>query len=357
MKIAIDISQIVYKGSGVEVYTENLVRSIAELDNKNQYLLFGSSLRETTKLKVFCEEFSKYANFEYKLFNLPPSILNILWNRLHKFPIDKFIGRVDVLHTSDWLEPPSFAKKVTTIHDLVVYSNPDSVNKSIVETQRQKLFWVSKESNKVIAVSNSTREDIISYLKISDKKISVIYEAANDGFKKITDKDALTNIKNKYSLPEKFFLVVGANQERKNLKRILQAHSQINSYSLVIVGNVREQIASEKVLRLGFVPENDLPAIYSLASSLVYVPLYEGFGLPILEALNCGCQVVASNVSSLPEVGGDAVFYVEPLSIDDIADKMKLSLKSPKKNLDVQAAKFSWKITALKTINLYESLA
>lgn len=354
MKIAIDVSQVVFEGTGVATYTENLVKNIAAIDKKNHYLLFGSSLRRTKYLKNFCESFKKYPSFSFKIFKYPPSFLSLLWNKMHVFSIDKLIGKVDVLHTSDWLEPPSSAKKVTTIHDLVVFVTPESTPKSIIDTQLKKLSWVSRESKKVIAVSQSTKNDIAKYLKIDPSKISVIYEASN--FKEIRDIEILNKIKNKYNLPDKFFLVVGTSK-RKNLDNIIAAFNKFdNNYHLVITGRSNKH-ENKLIQEIGFIPEIELQAIYTLASALIYIPTYEGFGLPVLEALSCGCQVVASNVSSLPEVGGDAVFYADPYSIEDITKQMLQAIKYPKKNLLSQAAKFSWGKTAKQTINLYESLA
>lgn len=346
MKIAIDISQIVYQGTGVAVYTENLVTNIAKIDKKNDYLLFGSSLRKTKYLKSFCEEFNKYPNFSYKIFKYPLSFLSLLWNKMHVVSIDKFIGKVDVLHTSDWLEPPSSAKKITTIHDLVVFVDPQNTPQSIISTQLLKLSWVAKETDKIIAVSHSTKNDITKFLKIPEDKIKVIYEAASSIFKKP-----------KTRKPDKFFLVVGTSK-RKNLENIIAAFEKLNLKDTRLVITGRKLKHDNKLIsEIGFVEEKELAKLYSNALALIYVPTYEGFGLPVLEALSCGCQVVSSNVSSLPEVGGDAVFYTDPLSVEDIEKQMQNSVNYPKKNLLLQASKFSWEKTARETIQLYESLA
>lgn len=356
LKIAIDISQVVFKGTGVSTYTENLVKNIAEVDKKNHYILFGSSLRKFTELEKFCKNFRKYPNFEYKIFKFPISFLNILWNRLHVLNVENFIGKVDVLHTSDWIEPPSIGKKVTTIHDLVIFTNPESIEKNIVTTQKNKLKWVVKESNKIISVSNSTKNDIIKYLNINKDDIKVIYEAADEKFKKTNSKEI------SYNLPENFFLVVGASKDRKNVRRIIDAFNKLKlaNYRLVIIGGTNNNfILNQNIVWFDYIPEDDLPIFYSKAKALVFTPLYEGFGLPILEALKCGCQVVASSVSSLPEVGGEAAFYCDPYSVDDILEKMRLCVKNPKPIdlLSDQANKFSWEKTARLTVDLYESLA
>lgn len=346
MKIAIDISQIAYQGTGVAVYTENLVKNIAEIDKKNDYLLFGSSLRKSKYLKEFCEEFKKYPNYSYNIFKYPPSVLSLLWNKMHVFSIDKLIGKVDVLHTSDWLEPPSNAKKVTTIHDLIVFVDPKNTPESIISTQLKKLSWVTKETDKIIAVSKSTKNDIIKYLKIPSEKIEVIYEAASNTFKKTQSEKK-----------DKFFLVVGTSK-RKNLDNIIKAFEKLNLPDVHLTITGRSQKHDNKLIKeIGFVEEKELARLYSNALALIYIPTYEGFGLPVLEALSCGCQVVSSKVSSLPEVGGDAVFYADPYSIEDITKQIQNSINHPKKNLSLQTSKFSWEKTARQTIDLYESLA
>ena len=346
MKIAIDISQVAYIGTGVAAYTENLVKNISKIDKNNKYILFGSSLRNTKIIKDFCEEFKKYPNFSYKIFKFPPSFLSLLWNKMHVLPIENLIGKIDILHTSDWLEPPSRALKVTTIHDMVIFADPKNTPEEIVSTMIKKLSWVAKETKKIIAVSESTKKDIIKYLKVPQEKIEVIYEAASDIFKK-------TEI----AKSDKYFLVVGAGR-RKNLENIIAAFNLLNRKDIRLIITGRSMSHTNKLIKeIGFVEERELVNLYSGALALIYVPTYEGFGLPILEALKCGCQVVTSNVSSLPEVGGEAVFYCDPESKEDIADKIKLSIASPKKGLEIQANKFSWEKAALETVKLYESLS
>ena len=130
MKIAIDISQIVY-GTGVSTYTENLIKDLLKIDKDNEYLLFAGTLRRKQGvLKVFSQA---------RVFPIPPTLADVLWNRLHIFPIEKFIGDVDVLHTSDWSEPPSNAFKVTTVHDLYPFKFPRLVHPKILEVHKRKM--------------------------------------------------------------------------------------------------------------------------------------------------------------------------------------------------------------------------
>ena len=137
MKIGIDISQIIY-GTGVSTYTKNLVENLLQIDSSNEYILFGSSLRAKKKLKEYIAELSQFQNFESKLASIPPTLLEIIWNNLHVYPIEKLIGEVDVFHSSDWTQPkisnPN-TKKVTTIHDMVPYLFSSSLPKKIASNQ------------------------------------------------------------------------------------------------------------------------------------------------------------------------------------------------------------------------------
>lgn len=179
MKIGIDISQLVYEETGVAEYLSQLVKHLMIIDDKNTYVFFGSSLRKKHILERFAKQFD-YSNNRTKpiskLFSLPPALLNILWNKLHIFPIEWFIGDIDVFITSDWTEPPTQkAKKATILYDLVVYKYPGETAKSIINTQKLKLKWVKKESDIVFCISESTKKDAMEVLGIEEKRLQVIY--------------------------------------------------------------------------------------------------------------------------------------------------------------------------------------
>jgi len=173
MKIGIDISQIAYEGTGVEGYLKNLVESILKIDKKNEYILFFSSLRN---FKFQISNFKSNSNVQIKKFRLPPSILDLLWNRLHILPIEWLIGDVDIFIASDWTEPPVLrAKKATILYDLIVYKYPQETDKKIVEVQKRKLKWVKKESKIIFCISEATKKDAIEILGIKEERLKVIY--------------------------------------------------------------------------------------------------------------------------------------------------------------------------------------
>ena len=187
MKIGIDISQLAFENTGVANYLLNLVQNLIRLDRRNQYILFYSSMRKNLNSQIV--NFKSNPNVSIKQFKIPPTVLNIIWNKLHIMPIENFIGDVDVFITSDWTEPPSKrAKKATIIYDLIVYKYPEETHNqtefnpfkliifpNIVSSQKQKLKWVKKESDLIFTISASSKKDIEKILEIPGSKIKVIY--------------------------------------------------------------------------------------------------------------------------------------------------------------------------------------
>ncbi len=173
MKIGIDISQAAFGGTGVASYTKRLVEALLKIDSKNEYILFFSSLRR--KLKETGIVFQN-KNVQVRAFKIPPTILEFLWNKLHIFPIEWFIGKVDVFLSSDWTFPPTReAKKVTTLHDLVVFKDSASLDLKITKVQRRRLNLVKKEADLIICDSKTTKSDAMELLKIEDNRLRVIY--------------------------------------------------------------------------------------------------------------------------------------------------------------------------------------
>lgn len=170
MKIGIDISQTAYEKTGTAVYIKSLTEALLRIDKKNEYVLFFSSLRgKMPDIKI-------NSKTTIKQFRFPPLLLSFIWNKLHKFPIERFIGDVDVFITSDWTEPPTMrAKKTSIIYDLIVYRYPKETHEKIIKNQRAKLKWLKKEDDLVFCISESTKNDVSEILGIDKKKLKVIY--------------------------------------------------------------------------------------------------------------------------------------------------------------------------------------
>ncbi len=333
--IGMDISQLAHLG-GVSAYTQNLTQELSKI-KELEMVYFYSSLRNPYRGPLK----------NVKKYHLPPTFFEMLFNRWRTVGIEKFLGPLDVFHSSDWTEPKTKAKKVTTFHDVVPIKYPQWSHPKIVAVHKRRLRLVEREIDQVIAVSNSTKSDLISLSDIPEKKITVIYEGPTADFKP-QSRQNLENFKKKYNLPEKFVLAIGGVGERKNLARIKQA---AKDYNLVITGQTIPWLSKE-----------ELELLYGSAEVLVYASLYEGFGLPILDSFACGTAVITSNISSMPEVAGDGALYVDPMDVEDIKKNIKNAMEDKSLREDLikkgfeQVKKFSWQKAAKETAELYERL-
>lgn len=375
MKIAIDISQIVYEGTGVAKYTRELVNNLLSIDKENEYVLFGLSWGRRNILTEYHREIENLNNkVSSKFFPIPQSIANTFWNRWHLVNAETFIGKVDIFHSSDWIQPPIAAKKITTVHDLVVYKYPEASHPYIIETQKRRLAWVKKECHMILTDSYATKNDLIKILHFDSDIIDVIYPGIGNEYRPVNEEEK-KRIRQKYNLLDDYILTVGTIEPRKNLKAVLSAFERFLHHPLiaskkqpiemVIVGKTGwgEGIKATKYIhQLGFVQQEDLPGLYSGATFFIYPSLYEGFGFPVIEAMACGTPVITSNRGSLEEITKDAAVIAEIEMPEDIAIRMtqlnvddnlrKDLVKKGKEN----AARFTWKKTAEQVIAAYEKL-
>lgn len=360
MKIGIDISQVIYK-TGVSQYTERLVSGLLAQNSGDEFVFLAGTLRQKKAFEHYLLSLSKFQNHVSKIVPwLPPTITDLLWNKLHVGSIERFIGSVDVFHSSDWAQPPGEAKMVTTVHDLSPILYPEYTSKKVAEVHKRRLFWVQKEVDLIIAPSQATKSDLIK-LGFDPARIHVVYEAAN--YKKASEKQ-VEEIKKKYRITEDYALAVGVHP-RKNTLRIIKAFENATAgkdMKLVLVGH--PTLTMNKQLRnLRFTGKVDsdaeMDALYTGANVLIYPSLYEGFGIPILDAFVCETPVVTSNISSMVEVAGDAAVLVDPLSDESIAEGIRKALRSPKTYISQgikRAAKFSWEKMVSETFTLYKSI-
>lgn len=328
MKIGIYARGLSEKTGGVKEYIKSMTQAVIDnIDINNQLFIFHNLKEEYFKSKKenVKEIILKSNNKIFCDFFLGPKIMNKLNLDVVWFPKNVI---------------PYFVKaeKVLTIHDLA-YFLPKLKAYPFFDTLYMRFMIKNscKRANRIIAISNNTRRDIVSLLKINPQKIDVVYEAADKKYKELKDKNELTKVKVKYNLPDKFILYTGGLTPRKNIEKLLMAFSKVNTdYYLVLTGpknrklNLQEidKKLRDKIKRLGFIPDEEMPYLYNLADIFMYPSLYEGFGLPILEAQACGCPVIASNVSSIPEVGRDSVLYIDPYKTRDIGDKIMMLVKN-----------------------------
>lgn len=328
MKIAIDASQIVY-GTGVSVYTKNLIQSLLQIDQNNDYLLLGGSIRRIKELrKEIRKLINDRKNAKELLLPISPTLADFIFNRMSFMNIDTIIGKYDVFHSSDWVQPATNAYKVTTIHDLVPILYPKLIHPRIVSVHRRRLARVQKYADKIIVPSNTTKEDLINY-GFNQEKIVTIPEAVDTDLKKPTIKEILKT-KKRYRIIGNYLLAIGTGP-RKNLERVISAFEKVRtgySVKLVVVGEAKKILPVRNVVFLGHIPRADMAKIYCGSQALIYTSLYEGFGLPVIEAYALGVPVLTSNIGSMKEVGSDGALLVDPYDVDMIKDGItKLLLK------------------------------
>ncbi|MBW2165910.1 MAG: glycosyltransferase family 4 protein [Deltaproteobacteria bacterium] len=269
-------------------------------------------------------------------------------------------------------------KQVVTIHDLVVFKMPEIYPKYYTIYWRFIIKRSLERSSKIIAISEATKQDIIDLFNIKEDKIHVIYHGID--LKRFRPKDETNGVGatlKKYGLKKPYIMALGLSDLRKNGERILKSYSKIikdktKDVSLAICGilrkrnrvlfdQIKEHGLSDRVVMTGFVEDEDLPILYRAADLFIFPSLYEGFGLPILEAMACGTPVITSNISSMPEVAGDAAVLVNPYDVDALARAMHgiltdkgLKESLVKKGLE-RVKQFSWEKCAEETIRVYEA--
>jgi len=355
MKIGIDISQIVY-GTGVSNNVKNLVINLLKIDQQNQYLLWAGTWREKKKIKEFLKQLPPKANFKTFIHPLPPTIVHFLWNKLHILPIETFIGQCDIFLSSDWSQPPTRqAKKATIVYDMVPWLYPATQTKRIIKTHQARMKWVKKEADLILAISQSTKNDLIKISSIAANKIKVVYPAIDKNLFQPQNQKEIDRIKRKYQL-NNYLLAVSTQEPRKNFHRIINAFRQLKKSSLQLAiagktgwGKKNKTAGRNNIKILGYVPDKDLPALYNGAKIFLYPSLYEGFGMPILEAQACNCPVITSNISSMPEIAGDGAVLINPEKTNEIKKAIETISRNENLRKDLitkgqaNVKRFSWK--------------
>lgn len=373
MHITIDYTPAVRQAAGIGRYTRELTAALAKLDRHNEYTLFCAG--ESPPLGDWPE------NFRVRTSNVPARWLTAGWHRLGlPLAAETLVGTCDLFHSPDFTLPPlKTARGVVTVHDLSFLRFPEHADPGLRAFLAKAVPRSAARANRVLADSESTKADLVGLLGIDPGKISVVPAGVDARFRPVRDTMKLEQVCQRYRLPEWFILFVGTLEPRKNLPRLITAYAQMRRHTglphqLVIAGKpgwlyqeIYEQVTkeglSENVHFIGFVADDDLPALYTLADLLAFPSLYEGFGLPPLEAMACGTPVVASNRSSLPEAVGSAGLLVDPENIDALADALARVLGDAPLRVRLadlgraQAARFTWQAAAERLLEAYRLAA
>lgn len=363
MRIGIDARLVYYHKAGIGQYILRLTQALAQINSEDSFVLFASR-KDNTRIAT-------QANFRRVR----------LWTPSHHrferlaLSVELMPYALDLLHSPDFI-PPLRARcpSVITVHDLAFLLYPRFLTRDSARYYGQ-VDLAARQADHIIAVSESTKRDVIRLLGVPEDKITVIHEAAHPLFAPVTNPEALERTRARYQLPEKFFLFVGTVEPRKNLPTLLRAFRGLrdkykSTASLILVGNrgwladevdrvIAELQLGDAVRFLGGIPNDELVYLYNAASAFVFPSFYEGFGLPPLEAMACGTPVITSNVSSLPEVVGDAALLINPENVDELTVAMSRVLADEKLRREMRdkglkrAQLFSWERAARETLDVY----
>ncbi len=354
MKIGIDIQTTLGQKTGFGFYVENLVNHLKKYNHKNTYKLYKPD--STT-------DFNAPKRFRWDQFTFPGMAKK---------------DHVDILHQPCFSAPVFYSGKiVVTIHDLIAIKFGQDIPLYSRQFFGKWMPFSYRFADRIIAISEHTKKDIIDILKIPEEKITVIYEAADEACKYVADQKIIDSVKSKYGISGNYLIHIGTINPRKNLEFLIKVFSEVvkkhHDLKLVITGKkgwyyeglfklVEELSLKKNVIFTGYIEDDEKPALYTGAKIFLFPSLYEGFGLPILESMACHTPVISSNTSSLPELIGDAGIKISPHKKDQWVQSINKLLANEEYRQElvakslVQLKKFSWDKCAKETIKVYEDL-
>jgi glycosyltransferase involved in cell wall biosynthesis len=370
MRIAFDGTTLTPGRTGVGYYTEHLLQHLArEIETTGHELIVVSNQPIDT-----AHPLPRHVRIHDRL-RFP---LRIAWMQMLAGRVLEDV-RADVAHFTNGMVPlGTSAARVVTIHDvsLKLYPECHPVRRRIIN--RPLVAVAARVADVVVAVSHSARQDLLKFHSIPADRVRVVHEAAGPGFKRITDARQRARIRMRYGLPDRFILYVGAIEPRKNLPRLMEAFAAARargvSHELVCVGPYGwssrglyqrvDELGLRRVVHFtGYLPADDLPAIYNLAEFFVFPSIYEGFGLPVIEAMACGTPVITANTSSLAEIAAGVAETIDPhdteaLTLAMVTLAMNRERREELSRLGLTRARnFSWTRTAHEMLGVYEQVA
>lgn len=373
--IAIDYTPAYEQGGGIGRYVRELVSALSHLDDETPYRLFvaGSSIQNLPS--------SPGRNFQWRPTRLTPRWLARIWHRARlPLPVELVTGRVKLYHATDFVLPPTLPQTRTllTVHDLSFVRVPETASPALKSYLDTVVPLSVQRADHVLADSEATKNDLVALYGTPADKITVLLSGVDERFHPVNDPRILADIRTRYHLgSEPYILSVGTVQPRKNFSRLIEAlkhlHDTGTKHQLVIAGgrgwlddpiytSVQSAGLDQHVHFIGFASEHDLPALYSGAACFAFPSLYEGFGLPILEAMACGTPVLTSNISSLPEVAGDAALLINPYDVAAIAEGLWRLLNDHDLRQQMitrglqRVRQYTWEASARHLMQVYRNL-
>jgi glycosyltransferase involved in cell wall biosynthesis len=370
MHIAIDAHSVGTGLAGNETYAANLVEALAEVDGENRYTVYVTREEAEARFGGRWENFSVRRTLPHTPLVRIPLTLSA---ELRRRP-------VDLLHVQYTAPPLAPCPVVTTIHDLSFEHIPETFKRRSRVQLRLTVRATARRAAHVIAPSEFTRRDLVETYGLDPARVTAIPLAVAPRFRPVADAGELERVKRRYGIAGAYVLAVGSIQPRKNLARLVRAYSALrggrgrsNLPQLVLVGKqawlygdtltaIEEEGLGASVVLTGYVSEGDLPALYTGALCFAYPSFYEGFGLPPLEAMSCGAPVLTGNLTSLPEVVGDAALTVDPFDTGALAESLARLIDDDALRADLRergltrARRFDWRETARMTLQVYRSV-
>jgi glycosyltransferase involved in cell wall biosynthesis len=381
MHVGIDYTAAVHQGGGIGRYTRNLIRALADWDRENRYTLFvAGGWGDGDGLGPWA------ANFRVRSVPLSDRWMHMLWQRLRlPVPIQLITGSLDLFHSPDFVLPPTgHVSTILTVHDLSFLRLPQFFVAGFREYLEGAVTRAVKRAGHILADSECTRRDLVELMGVEPDRVTVLYPGVELRFQPVKDDGILSRVRKRYSLPGRFVLGLSTLQPRKNFEGLIAAFGHLLAargaepefmdLALVIGGGkgwmheglepMAERLGlAGRVHFVGYVEDEDLPALYSLASVFAFPTWYEGFGLPALEAMACGTPVVAADNSSLPEVVGEAGLLVDAGDPEALSEALARLLTDGELEVHLilagrrQARRFTWEGAARQLLGLYRSFA
>jgi len=369
MRIGIDAHAIGSQTAGNETYIKNLIEALAAIDAENEYVLFF------TRPEVAKSWRGRFRNFRVCLVRPHARYVRILFS----LPWTVWRTGVDLLHVQ-YVAPPICPRPiVATIHDLSFEHLPQMYTPRERWLFKLAIGYTARRAARILTVSEYSARDILATYRVPPERVVVTPEGVSALFVPVRDPACLQAVRHRYGIAREYILSVGSLQPRKNLVRLIRAYINLRrrdddlDHQLVIVGKkgwlyqdifraARQSPFAQDIIFTGYVPEEDLPALYSGATVFVYPSLFEGFGLPVLEAMACGVPVITSYSSSLPEVVGEAAILVNPYDERAIEAALQRAVWDAELRRELserglrRAQQFSWKRTAELTLRAYEEV-